>query len=279
MTEADVPSCAVIEDAALAHLRQQMGLAASPPGPTADTIGHLLRTDPGCSTVATDADGAVCGFSQAARRGRLWLLAHLFIDPGLQSRGVGGALLGAALGHTAEAEARMICATADPRAIRLYAQIAGMVAHPSLTAAGTVSTERLVLERPAVRTGESGDLGFIEHLTTGLRGGPCGPDMAHLLGDDGRLLVHPGRGYAVAGPAGPRRLAATDDEAATDLLVACLAGVTPGGTARIPRFTGSHQWALQVAVAAGMEVRPWGPLLVSGNRAATGTYLPHPALC
>ena len=275
---ADVASCAAIEDAALARLRHQMGLGASPPGPTADTIGHLLRTDPTCSTVATDAAGAVCGFSQAARRDSLWLLAHLFIDPDLQSRGVGRALLGAALAASDGAEARMICATADPRAIRLYAQIAGMVAHPSLTATGPVRTEHLV-PPPAVRPGDGGDLRFVEHLTTQLRGGPCGADLTYLRGDDGRLLVYPERGYAVAGSAGPRRLAATDDEAAADLLVACLAGVTPGETARIPRFTGAHQWALHVAVAAGLEVRPWGPLLASGSSAATGAYLPHPALC
>src|SRR5262245_17417519 len=56
-------------------------------------LGHLLATDPARFWVAVDGEGAICGFASASVREGLWFLAMLFVRPGLQGDGIGGALM------------------------------------------------------------------------------------------------------------------------------------------------------------------------------------------
>ncbi len=108
-----------------------------PAGADRDRIGrrmaHLLATDPAGSWVAV-REGSVVGLAQAFVRGRHWVLSVMGVDPAGQSARVGRALLGRALGYGAVGPGT-IQASADPRAVRLYAT-AGFEPHPTLVAAG-----------------------------------------------------------------------------------------------------------------------------------------------
>jgi len=56
-------------------------------------LAHTLASDPDRFWVAVDGDDEVCGFASATLREGLWFLAMLFVRPGTQAAGVGGALM------------------------------------------------------------------------------------------------------------------------------------------------------------------------------------------
>src|SRR5206468_1766911 len=58
--------------------------------------------EPSSSMWVAEADGALCGFAFAWMRQRFWYLAQLFVRPGIQSRGVGQAMLSKTLDHAEE---------------------------------------------------------------------------------------------------------------------------------------------------------------------------------
>ena len=64
-----------------------------------------------------------------------WGLSLLAVRPALQSGGLGRELLARALAYGDGAAGAIILASADPRALRIYAR-AGFALHPSLTATG-----------------------------------------------------------------------------------------------------------------------------------------------
>jgi hypothetical protein len=73
-------------------------------------------------------------------------------------------------------------------------------------------------------------------------------------------------------------VAALDDDAGAALLRACLLHCEAGADIMIPWIGAAHQWALHVALEAGMIISPGGPLLTRDNPAATSNYLPGSAL-
>src|SRR5579871_4076078 len=82
-------------------------------------LRHCFASDAGGAFVAS-ADGRVLGAAQAIRRDGVWILSMLAVDPGTQSRGLGGALLAATLAYRRPADAGLIVSSNDPRAISLY---------------------------------------------------------------------------------------------------------------------------------------------------------------
>jgi hypothetical protein len=80
------------------------------------------------------------------------------------------------------------------------------------------------------------------------------------------------RGYAVLGVSGVVALAATTAHAARELLLACLYRAV--GTFTIRRLTGSHQWAMDAALGAGLTLEPDAPVFTRGLRGVPPTYLP-----
>ena len=91
----DLDACCAIWRAAIDDYQ---GRLAQPPmpddlAPLRRLLGHLQATDPDRFWVAVDHDGAVGGFASASRREGLWFLAMLFVRPGLQGDGIGGALM------------------------------------------------------------------------------------------------------------------------------------------------------------------------------------------
>ncbi len=121
-TAADLDAAVAIIRDSMNALRERHGFgppAALPP----TTFQRLcLAVDPSALWVA-EAGGAVVGFAMAWMAGRFWFLSQLFVRPGLQSGGVGQALLSRALDHAQRngAENRALVTFAyNPHSTGLY---------------------------------------------------------------------------------------------------------------------------------------------------------------
>jgi GNAT superfamily N-acetyltransferase len=210
---------------------------------------HLRHTDPGGSLLAL-RDGEPVGAAVSYRRGPLWVLSLLVVEPGKQSGRAGSALLDAVL-HGAP-ELRLLHASSDARAMRLYSR-AGFRLLPSLTASGTpvlAGAPQLVPVAPA---------------------GVLAADLAHVLATGGAVLGLPGdaggeAGRAVVvGPPGRTRVLVLDPADATvgaDLLRGALA--LQEGPVEVGPLAPQEHWATEVALEARLELAPRGPVAVAG---------------
>jgi len=238
-------------------------------------IRHLLSTDPEGSWVAENEDGGVIGLAQALVRDDLWVLSLLGVAPAGQERGVGKALLEAALGYESNASAGMILCSRDPRAMRRYSR-AGFDLHPSVTARGQVDHRR-IFASGEVREGGTADLEFVDELDRRTRRGGHGPDIEHLLREGCRLWLLDGRGYAVSRRAKPVFLAAVSEDDASQLLSTCLAQAEADEVVEINWITAGQQWAVRTALQAGLVLHPVGPVMTRGLPGPPPCYLPSGA--
>ncbi len=90
--------------------------------------------------------------------------------------------------------------------------------------------------------------------TARARGAAHGGDLDALAEAGAELLALPERGYVAHRDGKLIQLAAADDEAAAALLRAALAR-SRGAEAEITWLTGAQGWAIDVALAAGLELR------------------------
>lgn len=216
-------------------------------------LHHLLDVDPGGSWICDDA-GTVVGVAAAARRDLLWVLSTYAVDPSFQGRGAGKALLEAAIGYGAGCLRGFICSTRDPRAVRRY-RLAKFTLHPTMQLTGVVDRSSLPIV-DGVRTGTDGDLEFVDSVDRQVRGATHRPDLAHLR-DSGELIVCDlltGRGYAYVEQSRVTLLAATSRAAAQRLLWEALARTEPGADALIRSLTSDQEWAVDVGLAAGLQL-------------------------
>ena len=238
---------------------------------------HLLRTDPGGCWVAEE-DGRMVGVATSLVREGTWILSSHAVRPGHQGRGAGKPLLAAALHHGRGALRGMICSSADPRAARVYRQ-AGLSLHPQMVLRGTVDRSAIPLGTgDKVREGTPGDVDLLDSVDRQARGSAHGPDHA-LLVEQSRLLVSEtstGSGYAYAYPDGAvALLAATNRRTAGRLLWAALAD-GPAQT-EVGHVTAANEWALDIGLAARLEVWTVGYLALRGMRPPV-PYLHHGSL-
>ncbi|WP_069115256.1 GNAT family N-acetyltransferase [Jiangella alba] len=215
--------------------------------------GHLLTTDPGGCWVA-DGDGAVVGVAVALRRDLLWVLSEYAVHPDHQRRGIGAALLDAAVGYGAGCLRGLLTSRPDPQALRRYRR-AGFTLHPTMRLSGVVDRSAL----PAVdgvRGGTAADLDLVESVDRRVRGATHRPDHAFVLASS-RLLVCDlltGSGYVFLADWGVERLAATNRAVAQRLLWAALAATTPGSPVDVRNLTSDQEWAVDVGFAAGLRL-------------------------
>jgi hypothetical protein len=135
-----------------------------------------------------------------------------------------------------------------------------------------------VTEVPAgVRDGDERDLPLTEAVDRAVRRAPHGSDIAAFLTVGRRLLVVPERGYAVLGPDSIHLLAALDEEAARDLLLAGLAAVPAGKDYRVEWITSAQQWAVGPVLDAGLVLKPGGAVFARGDVGPFTPYLPSGA--
>lgn len=283
MTEEDVEACELLWREAFVHMRAGAGASpgvgvgkAEPERAALDRqrMRYLLGTDPDGSWVAEDPSGIV-GLAQAIRREGLWVLSLFAVAVAVQGRGVGRRLLERVLGYGSPSEPGIIVASRDPRGIRCYV-LAGFRLHPAVTGLGVV--RRSGLEPVSgIREGASQDLDMAAVVDRRLRGASHGPDLAYLLGIGSRLLVVDGRGYTVVRDGSPVLLAALDDHCARQLLVGALAEAGPDTSVEVHWLTAGQQWAIDVCVAAGLELRPVGPLMLRHQPGPLAPYIPSGA--
>lgn len=235
---------------------------------------HLLETDPGGCWVAEDATGMV-GAATSFNREKLWGLATYTVRPGLQGHGIGRALLAAALHHGRGSLRGMLSASSDPRAVRRY-RTAGFTLHPQMFLTGAVDRSAIpVVEK--VREGTAGDIELMDSIDRRTRGAAHGSDHELMLGL-GRLVVSDtstGSGYAYLDGTGVALLAATNRRTAARLLWTALADA--GDEASVLHVTAANEWAIDVGLAAGLELHTEGYLGLRGMAPPT-PYLHHGAL-
>jgi ribosomal protein S18 acetylase RimI-like enzyme len=121
------------------HLRRKRGMSTTrlkklkqPPA----ILVHFLKTDPEGSFVAFDRKGKMVGFTMSMIREDEWYLAFLFVDPTLQSKGLGQKLLDKAMryGKKNKCKRWALCTFAyNPQAIAVYTKMGMPAQRPLLT--------------------------------------------------------------------------------------------------------------------------------------------------
>jgi GNAT superfamily N-acetyltransferase len=237
-------------------------------------LAAALASDPDGLWVARDDDAAV-GVALALRSDGLWVLGLLAVAPQAQSGGIGRGLLERALASAEDCRGALIASSEDPRAMRLYAR-AGFALHPVVAADGP-------LERAAIPAGldaavahaRADEVERTVPIDRAIRGGSRPAHLATLLAvPDTHLFLAGERGYAVGREGRLITLAATDETTAQALLWRVLAETPAGGGAVVERIGDGQQWALDVVVRAGLQLRLDGPLFTRGRLGPLRPFLP-----
>ncbi|MBA2523424.1 MAG: GNAT family N-acetyltransferase [Solirubrobacterales bacterium] len=227
-------------------------------GPWCARMRHFIDTDADGCWVA-DQDGDVVGVAAAVRRGHLWFLSTLAVLPGLQARGLGRQLLDAALTYGPADAPGMICSSNDPRAVRRY-RLAGFDLHPAMVAYGAVSRSVIPI-LAGVREGGADDVELLDQIDRATRGYGHGADHELLLASHPLRIYERGssRGYAYLHlSGGAHLLAASDQASAATVLWAALEHSDPSTPFGFNNITAEQAWAVDVALAAGMEIHNRG---------------------
>ena len=272
MRDADVEAVEALATLTFEDLDRRRGV---PPPPRSRVTGgqvrmrRVLTTDPAGCWVADGPDGELAGAALAIVREGVWGLSMFVVRPGLQSAGLGGALLGRALDHGAGARGGIILSSPDPRALRVYRR-AGFALHPVVSAAGAPGG---MTEAPGVRPFTAADHAMAAAVDRRARGAAHAGDLDAIVEAGAELLALPGRGYVGHRDGKLILLAAADEDAAAALLRTALARMPAGIEVEISWMTGAQGWAIDVALAAGLELRVGaGAVALRGE---TGTFHPY----
>ena len=281
MRDADVEAVNDLALAAFEDLTRRRGEVPWPrPSPEQAYVRlrHILATDPGGCWVSGGAGGALAGAALALVRDGIWGLSLLVVRPGVQSRGLGRALLDRALAYGDGARGGIILASPDPRALRAYAR-AGFALQPD----DVRERHRRAASRPTRRCGGSPPptTRWPRGSTASVRGAPHGSDIDALAAGGSELLAYPGRGYAVRRGGELKLLAAADEEAAAALLRTALSRTPAGVTAGVEWLTPEQAWAhrrrarrrARAAAAAGAVSVRGDDRARSGRTFPSGAYL------
>ncbi len=282
MTEVDVPAAVAAFESGLLGIAAGHGLPVTGNSiqderRRQDRTRHFLGTDPDGSWVAEDG-GTVVGMSQSFVREDYWMLSQLGTVPGRQGHGVGRELLRLALSHGDPRSPGTIQCSRDPKAMALYASF-GFVLHPVVAAWGVMRPGSVArpaevrrLEPDAVTARE---LDAVTAIDREVRRSSRTVDIVSMLAQPGnRLLLHADRGYAVARDERIVTLGARDEESASLVLRTMLAEAPAGETIEINWLTSAQQWAIRVVVEAGIELQPYGPVMVRGMDGPPSPYIP-----
>jgi GNAT superfamily N-acetyltransferase len=282
MTDADVEGAVEAFDSGFLAMRARYGLPI-----TATSIQnerrrqnrtrHFLGTDPGGSWVADD-EGTIVGMSQATVREGYWLLSQLGTIPGRQGRGLGRELLRLALSHGDPESPGTIQCSRDPKAMALYSNF-GFSLHPVVAAWGHLRPGA-VTRPPDVTRFETdqvteSQLDIVTAIDRRVRGSARTIDVAMMLSEEGnRLLLHGDQAYAVAKDERIVTLGALTEESAALVLRTMLAESPEGETIEVNWLTSAQQWAIRVLTQAGIELQPYGPVMVRGMTGPPTPYIP-----
>lgn len=230
---------------------------------------HLARTDPGgCWLVLDEATGPV-GAVLSARREGTWALSLLAVVPHAQGKGLGNALLAAALEYGKACLRKVVYTPPDPIAVRTFRR-AGFDLHPAMRLTGLADPARLPPLDGAVHPGTARHRDLMDSVDRRTRGGAHGPDHDELLRHHGLLVIDDlaGSGYCYTRGGHVELLATTSRRLATRLLTAALLAAPPGERTLVGPVPAEAQWALDVGVTAGLAIANDGFLCLRGMRPA-----------
>lgn len=236
-------------------------------------VAHIRGRDPAGAWVAE-----IVGMALALVREGIWGLSLFGVKPGLQGQGIGGPLLAGALRAAEACRGAIILSSSDPRAMRRYVR-AGFRIRPCIAAAGEINRARIpagLRARPGDLESEA-DRATIDAASRFVRGASHLEDVGTMISGGGRLLVIEGAGWAVVRDGAPAIVAALDEEAATDLTWSCLAAGEAGAPTHIDFISQGNDWAVAVALDAGLSLTPDGPTFTRGERGPLAPYLPSGA--
>jgi GNAT superfamily N-acetyltransferase len=271
MQPEDVPALVEVQWASFDDLAERMGeprndLTDEVRDRASARIGHLQRTDPGSAWTA-EVDGELVGCALALVRDGMWFLSLLIVKPGYQGKGIGRELLDASL--TTATDRSWIMSTVEPAAVRRY-QRAGFVLHPTYTAKGTPDRSLL----PAVsgiRDAGPEDRETLDHVLRTVRGAAMGTEAGYFEERGSRIVIAPGKGFAVLRAQGTNWLAATDEGTARDLLWTVLAESTE--PVEVDWLAANQQWAIDVCLDAHLTLTGGASLALRGQPTMS-PYLP-----
>ncbi|WBB59828.1 GNAT family N-acetyltransferase [Streptomyces sp. WMMC500] len=237
-------------------------------------VRHLARTDPSGCWLAMDDSGRPVGAALSTRREGTWGLSLLVVAPEAQGKGLGKALLARTLAYGSGCLRGLICGSRHPHAARAY-RAAGFTLHPAMRLRGTVDHAGLEPPTGAVIEGGPGQRDLMDSVDRRLRGGAHGPDHTELLRHYQCIVSDDlaGSGYAYLRDGRVELLAATSRRIAARLLTAALLSLQPGATARVADLTADQEWAVDVGLAAGLELTTAGYVCVRGMR-PPAPYIP-----
>jgi GNAT superfamily N-acetyltransferase len=282
MTEADVPGAVKAFDSGFLAMRARYGLPVTASSLQNDRrrqnrTRHFLATDPAGSWVADD-EGVIVGMSQSFVREGYWVLSQLGAVPGRQGRGLGRELLQLAHSHGDPDGPGTIQCSRDPKAMALYADL-GFALHPVVAAWGPLRPG-VVARPPEVVRYEGNavtdaELDVVTAIDRAVRGSARTIDVQLMLSGGGtRLLLHEDQAYAVAMDDRIVTLGARTEASASLVLRAMLAEAPEGETVEINWLTAGQQWAIGVLIQAGVELQPYGPVMVRGMPGPPCPYIP-----
>jgi hypothetical protein len=282
MTEDDVPAAVAAFESGLlgitaGHGMPVTGSSIQDERRRQDRTRHFLGTDPGGSWVAEEGE-TIVGMSQSFVREDYWMLSQLGTVPGRQGRGVGRDLLKLALSHGDPLSPGTIQCSQDPKAMALYTGF-GFALHPVVTAWGPIRPGAVT--RPAEvdryepdEVGEQ-ELDVISAIDRAVRNSARSVDIVAMLAQPGnRLLLHGDQAYAIAKDERIVTLGARQEDSAALVLRAMLAEAPSGETIEVNWLTSAQQWAVREVVAAGIQLRPYGPVMVRGMDGPPCPYIP-----
>jgi len=228
---------------------------------------HLARTDPGGCWLIEDETAGPVGAVLSSRREGTWALSLLAVVPGAQGKEVGKALLARAMVHGRACLRGIACAPGDPVAARTLRR-AGFTLHPTLRLTGPVDPARLGPLDGAVHEGTAHHRDLMDSVDRRTRGGAHGPDHEELLRHHTLLVVDDlaGSGYCYTRAGRVESLAATSRRLATRLLTAALLTTPPDEPALVTNVVAESQWAVDVAVTAGLRITPADLVTLRGLR-------------
>ena len=270
MRDSDVPAVHELAIAAFRDLGRRLHEPPEPPPNRASAhrrVRHLRDTDPGGCWVTEDARG-LTGAGIALLREGLWGLSLLVVRPDQQSTGIGRALLARALEYGSGAEAGSSSPPRPPCPACLRARRLRPAAHALRD--GHAARRHRGVPGAALRAGRP--------RARRRRGSPrprrrARLDLDALAAAGYELLTYPGPRLCRAWGA-VKLLAALDDDAAAALLRTVLARTPAGKKADVDWLGADQQWAVDVVVAARLELRPGGAVCVRGEVGAMRPYLP-----
>jgi GNAT superfamily N-acetyltransferase len=282
MTEADVPGAVEAFDSGFLAMQARYGLPV-----TASSLQnerrrqnrtrHFLATDPEGSWVAED-EGTIVGMSQSFVREGYWMLSQLGTVPGRQGRGLGRELLRLALSLGDPDSPGTIQCSRDPKAMALYASF-GFALHPVVAALGPVRPGSVTRPEEVTRyetdAVTEAQLKIVTSIDRAVRGSARTVDVQAMLAEEGnRLLLHGDQAYAVAKDERVVTLGGRNEASAALVLRAMLADAPDGETVEVNWLTSAQQWAISELTRAGIELQPFGPVMVRGMAGPPSPYIP-----